>query len=297
MATARVIDGTAIAAELRKELAGRIEALRARAVTPGLAVVLVGDAPASISYVRGKTRACAELGIMSETLRPASDIPEAALLGLIADLNADRRFHGILVQLPLPGQLDEHRITRAVAPDKDVDGLHPINLGLLLRGEGRLLPCTPAGVQQLLLRSGNDPSGRHVVICGRSNLVGKPLAAILLQKAEGANATVTICHTATPDLTKIARTADILVAAMGRPRAITAEMVQPGAVVIDVGTNRVNDATRKSGYHLAGDVDYDAVARVAGAITPVPGGVGPLTVTMLLANTVLAAETAALSYT
>lgn len=295
--TARLIDGSAIAAELRQELRGRIEALQARAVTPGLAVVLVGEDPASISYVRGKTRACAELGILSETLRPAADSSEDVLLGLIADLNADERFHGVLVQLPLPGQLDARRITGAVDPVKDVDGLHPMNLGLLLRGDGRLLPCTPAGVQQLLLRSGYDPSGRHVVICGRSNLVGKPLAAILLQKAEGANATVTICHTATPDLATIARSADILVAAMGRPRAITAEMVRPGAVVIDVGTNRVDDASRKQGYHLAGDVDFDAVAQVAGAITPVPGGVGPMTVTMLLANTVRAAELGVLGYT
>ncbi len=295
--TARLIDGAAIAAELRYELRSRIEALRERAVTPGLAVVLVGDDPASISYVRGKTRACEELGIFSETLRPTADSSEAALLGLIADLNADDRFHGILVQLPLPEQLDARHVTGAVDPRKDVDGLHPVNLGLLLRGDGQLLPCTPAGVQQLLLRSGYDPSGRHVVICGRSNLVGKPLAAILLQKAEGANATVTICHTATPDLAMVARSADILVAAMGRPRAITAEMVRPGAVVIDVGTNRVEDPSRKRGYHLAGDVDFEAVAKVAGAITPVPGGVGPMTVTMLLANTVRAAELGALGYT
>ncbi len=212
-------------------------------------------------------------------------------------MNADERFHGILVQLPLPDQLDARRVTGAVDPRKDVDGLHPVNLGLLLRGDGQLLPCTPAGVQQLLLRSGYDPSGRHVVICGRSNLVGKPLAAILLQKAEGANATVTICHTATPDLAAVARSADILVAAIGRPRAITAEMVKPGAVVIDVGTNRVDDPSRKRGYHLAGDVDFDAVAKVAGAITPVPGGVGPMTVTMLLANTVRAAELGVLGYT
>lgn len=294
---ARVIDGAAIAAELRQELSGRIEALRTLAVTPGLAVVLVGDDAASISYVRGKTRACEELGILSETLRPPADSSEQALLGLIADLNADERFHGILVQLPLPRQLDARRITGAVDPRKDVDGLHPVNLGLLLRGDGQLLPCTPAGVQQLLLRSGFDPSGRHVVICGRSNLVGKPLAAILLQKAEGANATVTICHTATSDIASVARSADILVAAMGRPRAITAEMVKPGAVVIDVGTNRVEDPSRKRGYHLAGDVDFEAASRVAGAITPVPGGVGPMTVTMLLANTVRAAELGVLSYT
>lgn len=295
--TAELIDGAAVAAALRAELSSRVDALAGRGVTPGLAVVLVGDDPASRSYVRGKTRACAELGICSETITPDAAIAQASLAGLIADLNADQRFHGILVQLPLPGQLDERAITGAVLPHKDVDGLHPYNLGLLLRGDGRLLPCTPAGVQQLLLRSGHDPSGKHVVVCGRSNLVGKPLAAILLQKAEGANATVTVCHTGTPQLAAVTRNADILVVATGRPRTVTAEMVRPGAVVVDVGVNRVADESRKSGYRLVGDVDFDAVRPIAGAITPVPGGVGPMTVVMLLANTVLAAETASLGYT
>jgi methylenetetrahydrofolate dehydrogenase (NADP+)/methenyltetrahydrofolate cyclohydrolase len=294
---AELIDGAAVAATLRAELAGRVGALAARGVTPGLAVVLVGDDPASQSYVRGKTRACAELGLVSETLALDPAITQASLASLIADLNADERFHGILVQLPLPGHLDEQAITAAVLPHKDVDGLHPFNLGRLLRGDGRLLPSTPAGVQQLLLRSGHDPGGKHVVICGRSNLVGKPLAAILVQKAEGANATVTICHTGTRDLAAVTRSADILVVATGIPRMVTAPMVHPGAVVVDVGINRVSDASRRGGYRLVGDVDFDDVRTVAGAITPVPGGVGPMTVVMLLANTVLAAETTTLGYT
>jgi methylenetetrahydrofolate dehydrogenase (NADP+)/methenyltetrahydrofolate cyclohydrolase len=230
------------------------------------------------------------VGIYAETVRLPATITEEALLGTIADLNADPRFHGIIVQLPLPSHLDGDRATRAVAPEKDADGLHPLNLGLLMRGEGVLLPATPSGVQQLLVRSGHDPAGKHVVIAGRSNLVGKPLANILMQKAPGANATVTVCHTGTPDLAAVTRQADILVAAMGRPRAITADMVRPGAVVIDVGINRVDDPTRRTGYRLVGDVDFEAVAAVAGAITPVPGGVGPMTVAMLLVNTVTAAE-------
>lgn len=295
--TAELINGPEVAAQLRSELSLRVAKLRQAGVTPGLAVVLVGDNPASASYVRGKTRACAELGIMSETIRPDPAITQADLLRLIAVLNADRRFHGILVQLPLPDGLDERQVTEAVDPCKDVDGLHPVNLGKLLRGDGQLLPCTPAGVQELLVRTGYDPGGCHVVICGRSNLVGKPLAAILLQKQTGANATVTVCHTGTPDLAAITRSAGILVVAAGRAKMITADMVQPGAVVVDVGVNRVPDPTRKSGYRLVGDVDYEGVSQVAGAITPVPGGVGPMTVTMLLSNTVLAAEAASLSYT
>jgi methylenetetrahydrofolate dehydrogenase (NADP+)/methenyltetrahydrofolate cyclohydrolase len=287
---AMIIDGQVIATEVRRELEGRVAALKARGVTPGLAAVLVGDNPASISYVRGKAKACAEVGIYAETVRLPATITEEALLGTIADLNADPRFHGIIVQLPLPSHLDGDRATRAVAPEKDADGLHPLNLGLLMRGEGVLLPATPSGVQQLLVRSGHDPAGKHVVIAGRSNLVGKPLANILMQKAPGANATVTVCHTGTPDLAAVTRQADILVAAMGRPRAITADMVRPGAVVIDVGINRVDDPTRRTGYRLVGDVDFEAVAAVAGAITPVPGGVGPMTVAMLLVNTVTAAE-------
>jgi methylenetetrahydrofolate dehydrogenase (NADP+)/methenyltetrahydrofolate cyclohydrolase len=287
---AEIIDGQAVAEQVRSELQGRIAALKSVGVTPGLAAVLVGDNPASAAYVRGKARAAAELDLFAETVRESAEVSEEHLLGVIADLNADDRFHGIIVQLPLPAHLDGERATRAVRPEKDVDGLHPYNLGRLLRGEGELLPATPSGVQQLLVRSGHDPAGRHVVIAGRSNLVGKPLANILLQKAPGANATVTVCHTGTPDLAAFTRQADILVAAIGRPGAITAAMVRPGAVVIDVGINRVDDSTRKAGYRLAGDVDFASVAPIAGAITPVPGGVGPMTVAMLLVNTVTAAE-------
>jgi methylenetetrahydrofolate dehydrogenase (NADP+)/methenyltetrahydrofolate cyclohydrolase len=288
--TATIIDGRAIADAVQWELRSRIGSLKTQGVTPGLAAVLVGDNPASAAYVRGKAKAAAELGIFAETVRRTADISESELLGLIADLNADPRFHSIIVQLPLPPHLDGERATRAVAPHKDADGLHPLNLGLLMRGEGVLLPATPSGVQQLLVRSGHDPAGKHVVIAGRSNLVGKPLANILLQKAAGANATVTVCHTGTRDLAAITRQADILVAAMGRPGAITAALVRPGAVVIDVGINRVDDPTRRSGYRLVGDVDFEAVAPLAGAITPVPGGVGPMTVAMLLVNTITAAE-------
>ncbi len=288
--TATIIDGQLISEQIRGELRERVERLRERGVTPGLVVVLVGDDPASASYVRGKGRAAAALGIDSETIHRPADTSREELLGLIRDLNADPRWHGILVQLPLPPGLNEHDAVNALDPAKDVDGLHPATVGRLYRGEPTFLPCTPAGIQQLLLRYGHSPEGKHVVICGRSNLVGKPLAGILVQKAPGANATVTICHTGTRDLPAVTRTADILVAAMGHRNAITADMVREGAVVIDVGTSRVDDPTKKSGYRLAGDVDFEAVAEKAAAITPVPGGVGPMTITMLLANTVLAAE-------
>ncbi len=287
---ARIIDGHAISEQIRGEIRSDVERLRAAGTDPGLAVVLVGENPASVSYVRGKAKAADELGIRSETIRLADTISEEDLLGLVADLNEDERWHGILVQMPLPPHISESEAAQAVVPAKDVDGLHPINVGRLFRGEPALLPCTPHGVKQMLVRSGCDPAGKHVVICGRSNLVGKPLAGLLMQKAPGANATVTICHTGTPDIGRFTRDADIVVAVMGRPRAVTADMVREGAVVIDVGINRVPDATKKSGSRLVGDVDFDAVARKASAITPVPGGVGPMTVTMLLYNTVLAAK-------
>jgi methylenetetrahydrofolate dehydrogenase (NADP+)/methenyltetrahydrofolate cyclohydrolase len=285
-----VIDGAAIAQQVRAELRPRIAALAEQGLRPGLVAVLVGDNPASVAYVSGKARASAEVGIAATTLRLPADISQAGLLAEIERLNRDRAVHGMIVQLPLPGDLDESLITRSVLPEKDVDGLHPHNLGLLLRGEGVLFPATPSGVQQMLIRSGHDPAGKHVVIAGRSNLVGKPLAALLMQKAPGANATVTVCHTGTPDLAAETRRADILVAAIGHAGAITREHVCPGAVVIDVGINRVPDPARRSGYRLVGDVDYEAVAPIAGAITPVPGGVGPMTVAMLLVNTVTAAE-------
>jgi methylenetetrahydrofolate dehydrogenase (NADP+)/methenyltetrahydrofolate cyclohydrolase len=286
----KLISGTAIAKQVTDELRPRVEALAARGVVPGLVAVLVGDDPASAAYVRGKARAAAGIGIDGRTLHLPATISQVALMAEIARLNADPAVHGMIVQLPLPDGLDGEAATRAVLPAKDADGLHPENLGLLLRGEGVLLPATPSGVQQLLVRSGNDPGGKHVVIVGRSNLVGKPLAALLMQRGRGANATVTVCHTGTADLAAETRRADILVAAMGRRGAITAEHVRPGAVVIDVGTNRVEDPTRKSGQRLVGDVEFDEVAPLASAITPVPGGVGPMTIAMLLANTVTAAE-------
>jgi methylenetetrahydrofolate dehydrogenase (NADP+)/methenyltetrahydrofolate cyclohydrolase len=288
--TATIIDGNPIAEQIRGEVSADVARLKASGIEPGLVVVLVGDNPSSVSYVKGKTRDAAAVGMRSETLRLPADITQDDLLRLIRDLNADPSWHGILVQLPLPPHIDESLATGAVAVEKDVDGLHPVNTGRLFRGEPAFYPCTPHGVKQMLMRSGNDPGGKHVVICGRSNLVGKPLAGLLMQKAPGANATVTICHTGTPDIGKHTRQADILIVAMGRPGAITADMVREGAVVIDVGVNRVPDATKKSGGRLVGDVDYEAVREKAAAITPVPGGVGPLTRAMLLHNTVLAAS-------
>lgn len=289
--TARVLKGNEIAADLRAEVAAGVAALAADAgVTPGLAAVLVGDDPASAVYVRNKSRACAEAGIFSEIFHRPSDTTQADLLALIDRLNADARFHGILVQLPLPNHLDEAAVIERVDPRKDVDGLHPVSQGRMLQGEPGFLPCTPSGVQQVLLRSGYDPAGQHVVIVGRSNIVGKPLAALLMQRAPGGNATVTVCHRQTRNLPGITRQADILIAAMGVPRAISADMVRDGAVVIDVGINRVDDATRRRGYRLVGDVDYDAVAAKAEAITPVPGGIGPMTIAVLLSNTLEAAR-------
>jgi methylenetetrahydrofolate dehydrogenase (NADP+)/methenyltetrahydrofolate cyclohydrolase len=287
---ARIIDGEAIAQQVRAEVRAEVARLKAAGGDPGLAVVLVGDNPASASYVRGKTRDAQEVGMRSETLRVPADVSQEGLLSLVDALNADPRWHGVLVQLPLPPHISEGVITEAVVPEKDVDGLHPSNVGRLFRGEPALYGCTPHGVKQLLMRSGHDPAGKHVVICGRSNLVGKPLAGLLMQKAEGANATVTICHTGTPDVARYTREADIVIAVMGRPKAISADMVGAGAVVIDVGVNRIEDASKKSGFRLVGDVDFDAVARKAAAITPVPGGVGPMTRAMLLYNTVIAAS-------
>ncbi len=290
MTTATIIDGKAIAQEIREEIRQSVVKLRESGVEPGLAVVLVGEDAGSVSYVRGKTEGAAELGMRSETIRLDASTSQEVLLGLIGELNADPRWHGVLVQMPLPPQISESVVASATAVEKDVDGLHPVNVGRLFRGEAGLKSCTPHGVQQLLVRSGNDPAGKHVVICGRSNLVGKPLAGLLMQKAPGANATVTLCHTGTPDIALHTRQADIVVAVIGQPKAITADMIREGAVVIDVGVNRVPDATKKSGTRLVGDVDFAAVSEKASAITPVPGGVGPMTVTMLLYNTVLAAS-------
>ncbi len=290
---AEVIDGKRIAEEVRAELRPRIASLQTRAETPGLAAVLVGDNPASALYVKMKGNACEEMGFQSVTVKLPGESATERLLAEVGRLNTDPSIHGILVQQPLPAQIPMMTAVSSVSPLKDVDCFHPENVGLLLIGIPRFAPATPAGVVELLHRSGHDPSGKHVVILGRSNIVGKPLAALLMQKAKGANATVTVCHSATRDLRMIARSADILVAAMGRPELVTKDMVKPGAVVIDVGINRVPDATKKQGYRTVGDVRFDEVREVASAITPVPGGVGPMTIAMLLSNTVYAAEVAA----
>ncbi|MAF11368.1 bifunctional methylenetetrahydrofolate dehydrogenase/methenyltetrahydrofolate cyclohydrolase FolD [Candidatus Poribacteria bacterium] len=290
---AKKLSGTKVARAMRKEMAAEVERLKAdHGVVPGLAVVLVGDNPASVSYVSGKRKACEEVAINSLEHKRDADFTEEALLELIAELNADPAVNGILVQLPLPDHIDEHHVLDAIDPSKDVDGFHPINLGRMLVGEECLLPCTPHGVQQLLLRGGVDIEGKHVVMVGRSNIVGKPLANILLQRKEGSNATVTVCHTRTPDMAVHTRQADILIVAAGRPNTITADMVADGAVVVDVGVNRIEDASRERGFRLVGDVDYAGVREKASLITPVPGGVGPMTITMLLHNTIAAAKTA-----
>jgi len=288
---AEIISGTKVAEEIRAELKEQVTKLKAKTgITPGLVIVRVGEDPASVSYVSGKTKASEELGIYSETIVYPEDATEEQLLAKIEELNKNPKFHGILVQLPLPKHINAAKVLNAIDPKKDVDGFHPVNVGKLLIGEPYFMPCTPHGVQELLIRSGNSPEGKHVVICGRSNIVGKPVMAILMQKQKGANATVTVVHTGTKDMASIVRQGDIVVAAMGAPKAITADMIKDGAVVIDVGVNRIPDATKKSGFRLVGDTDFDAIVEKAKAITPVPGGVGPMTVTMLMVNTVRAAE-------
>jgi methylenetetrahydrofolate dehydrogenase (NADP+)/methenyltetrahydrofolate cyclohydrolase len=288
---AKILDGQALAKEVRGEVAaGVVEMGENHQVTPGLAAVLVGDDPASAVYVRNKRRACDEVGMFIETFALPASTSQNELLELVDRLNQDSRFHGILVQLPLPDQIDQYTMIEALDPRKDVDGIHPFNAGQLLQGRAAFVPGTPAGIQQLLLRNGYDPAGRDVVVCGRSEIVGKPLAALLMQRQSGANATVTVCHTRTTDLEAHTRRADILVAAIGQPKAITADMVKNGAVVIDVGINRVEDTTRRRGYRLVGDVDFEAVSEKAEAITPVPGGVGPMTIASLLVNTLAAAR-------
>ncbi len=287
---AKIIRGSEIAAQIQEELKERVKKLKERGVTPGLGVVLVGQDPASVSYVTAKAKAAAEIGIYEETINLPADVPEEEVLKTVDRLNRDPKFHGVLVQLPLLKHVSTEKVINYISPEKDVDAFHPVNVGKLLRGEPCPLPCTPHGVQELLIRSGYSPEGKHVVICGRSNIVGKPLAAILMQKKKGANATVTICHTGTKDLPSITRQADILVAAMGSPKAITADMVREGTVVIDVGVNRVEDPTAARGFRLVGDSDFETIKEKAAAITPVPGGVGPMTVIMLMMNTVEAAE-------
>ena len=288
---ARLIDGTALAAKIRGEVAMQVAELRARGVVPGLTVVLVGEDPASAVYVRAKEKASREAGMAGETIRLPASTSQAELLALIARLNTDAMVHGILVQMPLPKHIDPEVVIDHIRPDKDVDGFHPVNVGKVLIGDtDGFAPCTPAGVQRMLVESGVETRGANCVIVGRSNIVGKPMAALLMQAGKGGDATVTVCHSRTRDLAGHTRRADILIAAVGRPRTITADMVKPGAVVIDVGVNRIPDATRKSGTRLVGDVDFDAVRQVASLITPVPGGVGPMTIAMLLSNTVRAAR-------
>ena len=287
---AKIIDGKAISEVIRSELKEKVARLSAIGKTPGLGVILVGNNPASRSYVTAKEQACERIGIYSDDNRLPAETSEAELLNKIHQMNQDPQIHGILVQLPLPKHIDESTILLAIDPAKDVDGFHPVNVGKMMIGEETFFPCTPHGVVQMLSRSGVETSGKHVVVVGRSNIVGKPVANMLLQKKEGANATVTLCHTGTTDLGSFTRQADILIAASGWPNTVTTEMVKPGAVVIDVGVNRVEDVSKKNGYRLVGDVDFDGVSKIASYITPVPGGVGPMTITMLLYNTVLSAE-------
>jgi len=288
--TARILSGKDIAKEIRKELKVEIDELKAKhGITPGLAVVLVGEDPASQVYVRNKVRTCEKLGVRSIEHRFPADYPEADLLKLIDQMNEDPDIHGILVQLPLPKHIDEEKVLLRIRPDKDVDGFHPYNVGKMLIGNPDFLPCTPHGCQQILMRSGIETEGKEVVVVGRSNIVGKPVAAILVQKAKGANATVTICHTRTKNMAEHTRRADILIVAAGKPKAVTADMVKEGVVVIDVGVNRIGK-TPEGKDILAGDVDFDAVKEKAAAITPVPGGVGPMTITMLMMNTVKSAK-------
>ena len=291
--TAELIDGVRIAADVRREVSGGVADLKSRhGVTPGLVAVLVGDDPASAVYVRNKERAAVEAGMRSEVRRLPVDITREQLLDELALLNADDSVHGYITQLPLPPHIDEDEVMEAISPSKDVDGLNPFNIGRLVAGRPVFVPATPAGIQEMLVRSGHDPEGRHVVVCGRSNIVGRPVANLLIQRSAGANATVTVCHTRTRNLPEITRRADILIAAIGQPRYVTADMVSEGVVVIDVGINRIDAPERKRGYRLVGDVDFEPVAEKAAAITPVPGGVGPMTIAMLLRSTLEAARTA-----
>ena len=287
----QIISGRDISEEIRRELEDKVSVLKdENGVVPGLATVLVGADPASQMYVGMKNKAAHAMGIHSEQITLAADTPEDELLGVVQGLNSNPEIHGILVQLPLPDHINEARVIEAIDPLKDVDGFHPMSVGRLATGSGDCFaPCTPAGVVQMLVRSGHDPAGKHVVIVGRSNIVGKPAASLLMRKAPGGNATVTVAHSRTADLGAVTRSADILVVAMGRPEMITGEMVSEGTVVIDVGTNRVDDDTREKGYRVCGDVLFDEVKEKAAAISPVPGGVGPMTITMLLANTVKSA--------
>jgi methylenetetrahydrofolate dehydrogenase (NADP+)/methenyltetrahydrofolate cyclohydrolase len=293
--TAKIISGTEVAKEIRAELKEKVAKLKADGITPGLVMIRVGEDPASVSYVTGKEQACEEIGIWSQTYVLPESASEAELLAKVEEMNKAEHVDGILVQLPLPKHIDAEKVLTLIDPAKDVDGFHPVNVGKMLIGDPYFMPCTPHGAVELMVRSGNSPEGKHVVICGRSNIVGKPLIAILIQKKEHANATVTVVHTGTKNMAEITRQADILVAAMGSPEVIKADMVREGAVVIDVGVNRVGMKPSKKDpskmvADLRGDVDFEAVKEKASAITPVPGGVGPMTITMLMVNTVISAE-------
>jgi len=284
--TARRLDGKQIAAEMREEIKNEVAALTAEGLRPGLGVLLVGDDPASRSYVSAKEKACAEAGILSREVKLPATAGKAEILAAVRAFNEAADIHGILVQLPLPDSSIEEEVLNTILPEKDVDGFHPVNVGRMMLGLPACLPCTPHGILHILKRSGFPVKGKHVVVVGRSNIVGRPLANLLSQKNELGNATVTLCHTGTPDIGRFTREADIVVAAVGRPNVITADMVREGAVVVDVGVNRVPDAGKASGFRLAGDCDYEGLLEKAAAITPVPGGVGPMTITMLLFNTV-----------
>jgi methylenetetrahydrofolate dehydrogenase (NADP+)/methenyltetrahydrofolate cyclohydrolase len=288
---ASIINGKGIAQEIRSEVKAEIEILKeSRELTPGLAVVLIGNDPASAIYVKNKEVACEEVGISTRTFHLPTDVSEEQVVELITSLNKSGLYHGILTQLPFPPHINDSNVIDHLDPAKDVDGLHPYNFGLLAAGTPRFIAATPYGVQQMLIRTGNDPAGKHVVVCGRSNIVGKPLSMLFSQKQAGSNATVTLCHSNTKDLGYFTKQADILVVAIGSPEVINADMVKEGAVVIDVGINRIDDDNRKRGYRLVGDVAFSDVSEVASAITPVPGGVGPMTIAMLLVNTVAAAK-------
>ncbi len=286
--SAVIIDGKQVAADVRAEVAQKVSELKQKGIAPCLAVILVGENPASVSYVTGKQKALAEVGMVDRSVHLPESTSEAELLKLIDELNADDSVHGILVQLPLPKHINEEKVIMAISPEKDVDGFHPVSVGNLMIGRPGFLPCTPHGIIVLLKKAGIETSGKHAVVIGRSNIVGKPVSILLTRREY--NCTVTICHTGTKNLAEITKQADILIAAVGRAKTVTAGMVKPGAVVIDVGVNRIPDETKKSGFHLEGDVDFNEVKEVASFITPVPGGVGPMTIAMLIYNTLEAAE-------
>ncbi len=294
MAETQLLLGKTVSQAVYSDLKDRIQSLNGQGIIPGLAVILVGEDPASQFYVRSKEKRFAKMGLITETYRYGSDLSETELLTKIADLNADRNYHGILVQLPLPKHISENKVIEAIAPEKDVDGFHPISLGLLTSGSPRFISCTPKGILRILQHYGIDTKGKHVVVCGRSNIVGRPVSILTSLKSDFGNATVTVCHSRTPDMAAFCRQADILIAALGVPELITGEYVKEGATVIDVGINRVEDSSHEKGYRIVGDVHFDSVKDLAANITPVPGGVGLMTIAMLVENTVEAAEAQAL---